>query len=444
MNKYQNNLYTHNIHLSKLITQNGIKDIYDAVSNCTRCGYCIEVCPTYIVEKKETLSPRGRNQIIRALIEGKYRDVNTASYTIDSCLLCSACTNICYGKVQTSDIVLEARREEYNFGKSIIYKMIINLRNNKKFFDIILKIMSIIHNMKISKIIDKLGIFLFLGYPSLSKAIQKTLKMPKRFLHEEIDTMLLKNNEPKWIYFLTCGTDYLFPQVGKSTINVLNKLYGNGIFMKNECCGLISYNYGCLEDAKKLALKNIEIYEMIKQENNNKNLYIIGDCSSCIAFMKSYPQLFIDDEINYKKAVEFSNSVKDITEFIKPQDIKSYNEDFIKKNKITIHHSCKAYNDQNIKTQQEDVLKPIFKENLVELQESNICCGGAGAYAFIKPEFSEKILFRKISNIAKTQSNITLASSTSCLLQLKYGAKNNYSHTQIMHYIELIDRIINK
>ncbi|MEF3279515.1 MAG: (Fe-S)-binding protein [Elusimicrobiota bacterium] len=442
MKNYRNDLYTHNRHLVQLITKNGTKNIYDAVSSCTRCGYCLEVCPTYLVGKKETLSPRARNQIVRMLIEGKYKDVNTATYSIDTCLLCGACSKICYGNVATADIVLEARREEKKFGKSFFYKAILFLRMRKKIFDFILKILYLFHNLKLSYIADKLGIFTFLGYPSISTAIKKTQKLPKKFFHSSIDDLIGNCEKPKWIYFLTCGTDYLFPEVGKSTIKTLKKLYGDGIFMNNECCGLISYNYGSIEDAKKLAIKNIEIYEKIKTEN--PNTFIVADCSSCVAFMKSYPQMFSEEleKDLYLKAKEFSSKVKDIVEVIKPEYINKPDTEQIKGKIVTIHHSCKAYNDQGLKDNQEMVLKPILKENLVNLNESNICCGGAGAYAFTKPEFSNLILKRKVSNIAKTHADIVLVSSTSCLMQIRYGVSKYYPHTKVMHYIELIDKII--
>ena len=437
---YKNELYTDKIHLAELITKNGIKNIYDAVSQCTRCGYCLLSCPTYIIENKETLSPRGRNQTVRMLIEGKYKNVNAARNIIDTCLLCSACTNICYGSVATADIVLEARREENGFGNSIFYKSIITLRRNRKLLDIIMKMLYFLHRIKLSKLASALGLFDFLGYPSLSIAIKKLIKPPSKFLHEELKYLI--NPKPQkinWIYFATCGTDYLFTKVGRASVSVLKKIYGDGIFANNECCGLISYNYGSLKDAKELALKNIEIYEKIKKEN--PDAFIVGDCSSCIAFMKSYPQMFLDDELNYKRAIDFSNKVKDIIEVVKPEHLSDINSEKIRELKVTIHHSCKAYNDQGLKDEEEKVLKPILKENLIELNESNMCCGGAGAYSFTKPELSNKVLYRKMSNIAKTQSDITLVSSTSCLIQMNYGSKTMYK-TKVMHYIEFIDKIL--
>jgi Fe-S oxidoreductase len=181
---FDNNLYTHNFHLSNLITETGIKNIYDATAQCTRCGYCLESCPVYVTQKKESMSPRARNQIVRMLIEGKFKDANKSLETIDTCLLCSACTSICYGSVPTADIVLEARRETKNFGKGKIYRAIIALKHRQKLFDFILKFLYLIKKIKLSNLADKLGLFKMLGMPSLSHAQRKIIKLPSKFLHQ--------------------------------------------------------------------------------------------------------------------------------------------------------------------------------------------------------------------------------------------------------------------
>lgn len=435
---YKNELFSHQEHLVSILVKNEYLNLYDAVSKCTRCGYCLERCPTYIIWKDEALSPRGRNRIVRVLIEGKYKDVNSASKAIDSCLLCSACSDICYGEVPTSEIILEARREKRDFSRNLVLSYIIKLREKEKIFDLILKILYLIQRSGLTKLADKMGIFDILGYPSLSQASKKIFSPPLKFLHEE-DDYLLKSNKISWVYFLTCGTDLIFPTVGKATISVVRKIYGDGIFMKNKCCGLISYNYGKLEDAKKLAMKNIDIYFELKKEYG-KDFFIVLDCSSCAAFLKKYPQLLYETSY-YEKAVEFSSKIKDIIEVIKPQHLNKISlPENLKNKKFTIHHSCKAYNEEKIKHEQYEVLKPILGENLIELDEI-MCCGGAGAYSFTKPHYSNEILKRKIKSIASTHADYTIVSSTSCMMQLGYGTKNLYPSTSIIHYSEFIDML---
>src|SRR5437016_4672898 len=96
--------------LNKLQTEQGDKTVYDAVSQCSRCGYCEQACPTYVVSGKEHFSGRGRNQVVRMLLEGKFNDPQAASEALSTCLLCGACTSACYAHVPTADLVLEGRR----------------------------------------------------------------------------------------------------------------------------------------------------------------------------------------------------------------------------------------------------------------------------------------------------------------------------------------------
>ncbi|PIS47295.1 MAG: hypothetical protein COT17_04185 [Elusimicrobia bacterium CG08_land_8_20_14_0_20_51_18] len=448
MGKYEiNELYaSHALHLRFLITPNGTKEIYDAVSQCSRCGYCETVCPTYVISRRETLSPRGRNQIVRQLIEGKFRPGPDASYeSLKTCLLCGACTNVCYGKVATGDIVLEARRETTGYGKSPVYKLVIKLKRNKALFAAAVKFLYLLKKAGLAALSEKLGIFYFLGMPALGEAQKKLFRAPLTFLREKLE----KRAPPpetatlKWVYFASCGIDYIFTEVGLATVKLLEEIYGPGVFMKNECCGLISYNYGSLADARASALKNIKLFEGLR--TRHKKFRIVGDCSSCVAFLKSYPQLFSGEEELLKRAEEFAGNVSDITELIKPEHLAGrFDPEKTQKNRVTIHDSCRACHGQGIREQQREVLRPVLGKNLVEMKESDMCCGGAGAYAFTNPRISARILARKTENISKTRADIVIASSTSCLMQIESGLREMYPSARIMHYSEYLVSIMKK
>ena len=60
--------------LEKVKDSFGERTVYDAVSQCSRCGYCEQSCPTYVVSGEESKGPRGSNQIVRMLLEKKFKD----------------------------------------------------------------------------------------------------------------------------------------------------------------------------------------------------------------------------------------------------------------------------------------------------------------------------------------------------------------------------------
>ena len=72
---------------------------YDETLQCNRCGFCTSFCPTYLATGDETLSPRGRNQALRALFEGRLEDPADAKRSFDTCLQCGICTSVCFAEV---------------------------------------------------------------------------------------------------------------------------------------------------------------------------------------------------------------------------------------------------------------------------------------------------------------------------------------------------------
>ncbi len=83
---------------------------YDDVMHCNRCGFCTSFCPTYLATGDEGLSPRGRNQTWRALMEGRLNPAD-GKRSFDSCLLCGICTSVCFAQVPTARLMSQAREK---------------------------------------------------------------------------------------------------------------------------------------------------------------------------------------------------------------------------------------------------------------------------------------------------------------------------------------------
>ena len=73
------------------------------------------------------------------------------------------------------------------------------------------------------------------------------------------------------------------------------------------------------------------------------------------------------------------------------------------------------------------------------MSEADVCCGGAGAFAFVNPELSDEVLRRKVGAIAGTQARLVVTSSTSCLIQLARGLKKYYPSCTVAHVSEFAD-----
>ena len=148
------------------------------------------------------------------------------------------------------------------------------LLEKPKFLALWMKLGFLLKRIGFARLAGKLGIYSVLGMPAIKKAQKALDNPPLKFLNDYLKkdsdlnhkTLEKEKANIAWAYFAPCGPNYIYPEVGLSTINLLKRFLGKGIFLNNFCCGLIAYNYGKLEDAKKFAKKNIILFEKHKKK----------------------------------------------------------------------------------------------------------------------------------------------------------------------------------
>lgn len=407
--------------LERLLTDLGERSDYDAASQCSRCGYCEQSCPTYVATGREAYSPRGRNQLVRLILEGKLSDEGAAREALDTCLLCSACTTACYAHVPTADIVLEGRRrlrERPHWLARLLSRLLVDHRG---LLEVLLRLAYLGKRLGLSRAARPL--LRGAGLAGLVEADAHVTEAPLTFLDERLRRRAWSKT-PAWLYFAPCGPNYLFPRVGLATVSVLEKRRGAGAFLENGCCGLLAYNYGSLADARALARRVIEKAE------GQSDIPVVGDCSSCVAFLKSYPQLFLAEPEWRERAERFAARVEDAVEVC---DVALPRADGTL---ATYHESCRACHGQGLRAPAKLLASCAGYRPLAE---SDACCGGAGAYAFVEPDLSDEVLKRKIDRIARSRAEVVLTSSTSCLIQLARGLRNYYPSGVVKHVSEFVD-----
>lgn len=421
--------------LDRLLTDLGERSTYDAVSQCSRCGYCEQSCPTYLATGDESKSPRGRNQLLRQLIEGKLVDKASAEEAFSSCLLCGACQTACYARVPVPDLALEGRRL-LRGGAHPLVKLVTRWQVERPG---LLRLL-----LKAGFLMKRLGIsalgrpFLRLvGLPVLAAMDEHVDDAPLEFADERL-ARKPQASSPAWLYFPPCGPRYLHTDVADATWAALTALLGPGAMLKAGCCGLLAHNYGDLADARVQARALIEAAEAAGDAP------IVGDCSSCVAHLKAYPQLFLKEEDApwRGRAAAFAARVRDVLEVYKDKaaSLPLGPEDGV----VTWHDSCRALNGSDLKEGARPALKSLCPDGFRELPGAGECCGGAGAYAFVHDQLSDEVLRRKIGSIAGVQAQLVLASSTSCLIQLARGLKRYYPEAKALHISQYIARSVEK
>jgi glycolate oxidase iron-sulfur subunit len=419
--------------LGRLLTDLGERSAYDAASQCSRCGYCEQACPTYVATGREAQSPRGRNQIVRLMLEGKLDDPAAAEEALSTCLLCGACTTACYAKVAVPDLVLEGRRALRPRTHPLIKRVSRMLIYNPRGFARLLKLAYFFKRWGFSRLTRPLLRACSLAV--LAEMDEHVDEVPKRIFDDEYDRRS-RSEGLSWRYFAPCGPRYLYPRVAEATWTATTRLLGPGRFLRNSCCGLLAHNYGDLEDARELARRNVAAAE------NSGEAPIVADCSSCAAFLKSYPQLFLSPKhASWRaRAERFAARVRDAVEIYDAaaKDL-PLGPDM---GATAWHDSCRALNGEGLKDAPRRVVTAVAGADYREMPGADACCGGAGAFAFVHPELSDELLRKKIGGAAAAQTRTVVASSTSCLIQLARGLRKYYPDAEVIHISEYVARAL--
>jgi glycolate oxidase iron-sulfur subunit len=200
-----------------------------------------------------------------------------------------------------------------------------------------------------------------------------------------------------------------------------------------QCCGMPCLGYGEMEQALKLARHNIDVFAAAGVET------IITDCGTCGSCLKSYAHLLENDPKYAERAAEFSDKVRDISQFLVDR-LNPRLELAEFKSKITYHESCHMHWVQEVSRQPRQLLGLIPGLELVEMKDAGACCGGAGSYNITHYATSMDILKRKMDNVAATGAELIATGCPGCRLQLRLGVKREGLSAQVVHPAELLEQ----
>jgi glycolate oxidase iron-sulfur subunit len=106
---------------------------------------------------------------------------------------------------------------------------------------------------------------------------------------------------------------------------------------------------------------------------------------------------------------------------------------------VTYHEACHLAHGQRIRNEPRAMLLQIPGLRLVELAESDVCCGSAGTYNLLQPEMANRLLARKVERIRQADTDFVAAGNIGCLLQIQLGLQQAGSRTRAIHPVELLD-----
>ena len=90
-------------------------------------------------------------------------------------------------------------------------------------------------------------------------------------------------------------------------------------------------------------------------------------------------------------------------------------------------------------TQARALIGSLDVVKLVEMEQSEVCCGFGGTFAVKYPDISGAMLRDKLDNIRDTGADAVVACDSSCLMHIGGGMERQGMPVRPLHLAQLID-----
>ena len=401
----------------------------DGLQQCIHCGMCLEACPTYRITGLETESPRGRIHLMQAIFEGRIEPVPEARVHLDRCLACRACEAVCPSGVQYGRLIETTRADlATRDGPSPVRDALLWLVSRRRALGLVTAL---------------LGVPERLGLRALARGPLRGI-VPKGL--RRLESLAPSLTRPRYrapehpaaatsrvALLLGCVMRVAYGDVHSATARLLARTGADVVTVPGETgCGALHAHAGAREEARRLARRNIEAFERAKVD------HIVVDAAGCGAHLKEYGELLEGDPVWHARATAIAHKVRDATEFLAG----ALGDGALGElpMRVTYQDPCHLAHAQRIRAQPRALLAKVSGLELAEMPGADICCGSAGYYNLVQPEYADRLLADKVRNIVELAPDAVVTANPGCMLQLEAGLRAAGSRVPVLHIVELLDR----
>jgi L-lactate dehydrogenase complex protein LldE len=215
--------------------------------------------------------------------------------------------------------------------------------------------------------------------------------------------------------FITCVGDTLFPEAGRATVRVLERLGHEVVFPEEQtCCGQMHLNSGYASQAEKLGRRFRRIFGDFEA--------VVSPSSSCVGTVR--------EAWGMENVFELSELL------VHRLGVEDVGASFPRR--VAYHPTCHSLRVTRVGDAPLRLLRNVRRLELVELANADECCGFGGTFSIKNADVSSAMLADKCAAIDASGADYCTALDGSCLLQIGGGLSRRHAQARVLHLAEIL------
>jgi len=390
--------------------------------SCVHCGLCLSSCPTYVELGTEADSPRGRILLMRALEEGRLEPTPEVTRHLDSCLGCRACETACPSGVPYGSLIEAARpfvENRRGAASRAVRRGLDAVLTRPAVRRIALAPLRLLAGSRLARPPARRAPGTGTAYAA---ALPPAPPAPLPAVIEPAGT-------PRGTALLLtgCVADSLFGHTSVAIARLL-ALAGVRVLVPpgQGCCGALSLHLGQDDRAHALARDVGALAARTRPD------WVVSTAAGCGALLREYDHLLPADAAATDVARRARDPLALLTELGLPPARHALPRT------VAVHDPCHLAHAQGVRDEVRSLLRGIPGLRLVDLEESDFCCGSAGTYNLTEPALAARLLARKLEHVARSGADVLAAANPGCLLQIRAGTIAAGMPVRVEHPADLL------
>jgi glycolate oxidase iron-sulfur subunit len=384
-------------------------------------------------------SPRGRIFLIKSLAEGRIGLGDATVAHLSLCLDCRACETVCpagvpYGRlIEAAKAEIERRRPGGPARRAFRWLNFGLLLGHRRVLAAAAAFLRLYQASGLQALVRRSGLARRL--PGTLPAWEALLPpMPAAAERAPLPplTPAVGPRRARVALLTGCVQSVVFGAHNRATARVLARNGCDVLAPSGQgCCGALNAHGGDHARAVAMAKRTIETFEAAGADA------VVVNTSGCGAHMKAYGALLAGEPAWAERAGRFARTVQDLAEFLAREPLRGPLAPV--RMTVTYHDPCHVVHGQKIRRQPRDLLAQIPGLRVVDLPESDWCCGSAGIYNLTQPEMADRLLRRKVRNVVATGAGAVVTANPGCILQIQAGLRAQGREVPVLHLVEILD-----